>query len=178
MSAQGLASPATTPGASRRRLALGLAAAATLAASIWALTDEGDASGLERVPPTRSAAAAGNQPGPPAAEAAAVLSLPDRAAAMGGRRNLFAATAAPVPAAPPPQESAPPPPPVITLPFTFGGRLVTAAGASVLLNTGALTQVLALGATWGDFRFEQDSGSQLEFIHVPSGERLVLPIQP
>jgi hypothetical protein len=70
------------------------------------------------------------------------------------------------------------PPPPITLPFSFAGRLVTEAGPSVLLNDGAMTRVLGLGGTLGDFRFEQDSGQQLDFVHVPSGERVVLALQP
>ena len=103
------------------------------------------------------------------------------------RRNLFAGSAAPAPASAPvaavvaasaPVPAAPPPPPPITMPFTYAGRLVTAAGPSVLLNDGALTRVLAVGASAGEFRFDEDVGNQLVFTHVPSGERVVLALQP
>jgi hypothetical protein len=158
-------------------VSLAFAAVVTLAASVWAWGDDSDVpvntkhSMSGALPPARAASASGDPVMP--------LSLPERVAVAGTRRNLFAATVvAPPPMAAAVVAAAPPPPPVITLPFTFGGRLITAAGASVLLNTGAMTQVLALGATLGDFRFEQDSGNQLEFIHVPTGERLVLAIQP
>jgi hypothetical protein len=91
------------------------------------------------------------------------------------------ASAALLPAAAPvalPAPAAPPAPPAISLPFSFAGRLVTAAGPSVLLNEGSTTRVLALGSTLGDFRFEQDSGTQLDFVHLPSGEHLALVLQP
>ncbi|MEO8152748.1 MAG: hypothetical protein ABI605_06730 [Rhizobacter sp.] len=174
----------TTSALTRQRQALGLVAVATLVASVWALNDDGDALAAPGktggAPKTAVERPAGGNSGPGAhADALTLLSLPERTAPAGMRRNLFAATvsAAPVMAAAS-AAAPPPPPPAITLPFTFGGRLVTATGASVLLNTGAMTQVLAVGATLGDFRFEQDDGSQLAFIHVPSGERLVLAIQP
>ena len=174
-----------------RHRVLGFAALTTLAASLWALEDD---TAPPTAPPVASTVrlatvARGGTSSDAARNSAEApltpLALPARYGLAVARRDLFAAPpGAPASAvvvavalaasAPPP----PPPPPAITLPFSFAGRLVTAAGPSVLLNEGALTRVLALGNSLGDFRFEQDSGSQLDFVHVPSGEHLALVLQP
>jgi hypothetical protein len=178
---------------SRRHLALAFAALATLAASIWALDDE-DTVDARRPPAAgRLLPAVARMPGkaaePAATEPDTMLALPDRSADRQVRRNLFvangavaasrpAASAVALSPAVAPAASAPPPPPPLVLPFSFAGRLVTPAGPSVLLNDGAMTRVLALGNMLGDFRFEQDSEQQLDFVHVPTGERVVLALQP
>ena len=179
---------------SRQHVVLTFAALATLAASIWALGDEDTvdarrppAAGrllpaVARTPSNTTAVQAATEPD-------ATLALPDRRVDWQTRRNLFAANSAPAvvsvaalpapaPAASAPPPPPPPPPPPLTLPFSFAGRLVTPAGPSVLLNDGAMTRVLALGNMLGDFRFEQDSEQQLDFVHVPTGERVVLALQP
>jgi hypothetical protein len=179
--------PSVRAGLSRRHRVLGVAVLATLAASFWALGDDGDAPVARSTSPTVkfATAARGAAPFEAASAAPTPLALPERYGFAVARRDLFAAPpAAPASAvvvavalpasAPPPL----PPPPAITLPFSFAGRLVTAAGPSVLLNEGATTRVLALGNSLGDFRFEQDSGSRLDFVHVPSGEHLALVLQP
>lgn len=179
-----------TPGSTRRHRVLGLAALATLVASIWALEDDAESAASRpaatgHMLATSARTSAGVAPASPVAERAVALALPERVAARAERRNLFAATAVVAvnrpasaalvaPAAP---ASAPAPAP-ITLPFSFAGRLVTQAGPSVLLNEGSTTRVLALGNTLGDFRFEQDNGQQLDFVHVPSGEHVLLALQP
>ena len=174
-------------GLSRRHRVLGVAALATLAASFWALGDDGDAPAAHPAAPTvklattaRSSATAAAASAPPTP-----LVLPERFGLAVARRDLFAAppgapasaivVAVALPASAP---LPPPPPPAITLPFSFAGRLVTAAGPSVLLNEGTVTRVLALGNSLGDFRFEQDSGGRLDFVHLPSGEHLALVLQP
>jgi hypothetical protein len=182
-----------SPRLARRHVVLAIAALATLAASIWALDDE-EAIELQRpaaagqLLPTVARNASRTATEPTVAEPGGVLALPDRGAEWRVHRNLFAAHSVPVvvaPAAsavvtaPPPAASAsPPPPPPLTLPYSFAGRLVTSAGPSVLLHDGAVTRVLALGDSLGEFRLEQDTGLQLDFIHVPSGERVVLALQP
>ena len=167
-----------TPAARHRWL--GFAAALTALASVWALDDDeqavrpaplGQAMAVER--PASAAAA------PASAVDATEWTLPERAPLAAPPRRLFAVAAGLAPVAVAVAASAAPPaPPVITLPFAFGGRLVTEAGAAVLLNEGPLTHVLPVGASQGDFRLDADTGSQLEFVHVPSGQRLVLPLQP
>ncbi len=175
-------------GPSRRHRALGFAVLATLAASLWALEDDTETPAAHSAAPTVKLTTAAR--GVAATELGSApltpLALPERYGLAVARRDLFAAAPATLasalvavvaPAAsalPPP----PPPPPAITLPFSYAGRLVTAAGPSVLLNEGAVTRVLVLGSSLGDFRFEQDSGSQLDFVHVPSGEHLALVLQP
>ena len=175
------------PGLSRRHRVLGFAALAALAASLWALEDDGEPPTVHPMVSSLKLATASR--GPASAEAASApstpLALPERYGLAVARRDLFAAApgasasaivvVAALPASAP---LPPPPPPAITLPFSYAGRLVTAAGPSVLLNEGAVTRVLALGNSLGDFRFEQDSGSQLDFVHVPSGEHLALVLQP
>lgn len=175
----------------RRHRVLGCAALATLAASIWALDDAPEMPAPRALHATSPASTVPRQAAS-TAEAGAVLALalPERGSFTSARRNLFAATTAPLPASAPAAvvavapaaapASAPvvAPPPPIEVPFTFGGRLVTEAGPSVLLNEGAWTRVLSVGASLGNFRFEQDTGTQLVFTHVPSGERIVLALQP
>ena len=175
------------PGLSRRHRVLGFAVLATLAASLWALEDDTEAPAAHRVAPTVKFATAARGVAPTELTSAPPppLALPERYGLAVARRDLFVAApnaqasavviAVALPASAPPP---PPPPPAITLPFSFAGRLVTAAGPSVLLNEGAATRVLAVGSSFGEFRFEQDSGNQLDFVHVPSGERLVLVLQP
>lgn len=163
----------------RRHQLLGAAALATALASVWALDDDenappraplGQAMASERAPSAAVPAASAPDP--------TLWTLPERGTTPPVRK-LFAATAS---AMPPPatgaSAAAAAAPPAITLPFAFGGRLVTADGAAVLLNEGPQTYVLPVGASQGDFRLEADNGSQLEFLHVPSGQRLVLPLQP
>ena len=174
------------PSISRRHRLLGVAALATLAASLWALEDDTQTPAVHPLGSTLQFATAARAalPAEAASAAATPLALPKRYGLAVVRHDLFAAApAAPASAvvavalaasAPPP----PAPPPAITLPFSYAGRLVTAAGPSVLLNEGTTTRVLALGNSLDDFRFEQDSGSQLDFVHVPSGEHLALVLQP
>ena len=173
------------PALTRRQRVLGILALAPVAASIWALNDDDGAIDSRAAPRRGTAAAvvrladAGDTARPPNADVLPPLTLPERGVRPAERRNLFAATA--VAAASASAASAPAPPPArpaLSLPYSFAGRLVTPDGASVLLNDGAMTRVLARGETLGDFRFEQDGGFQLEFIHVPSGEHLVLALQP
>ena len=173
-------------GPSRRHRALGFAVLATLAASLWALEDDTEMPAAHSAAPKEKLTTAAR--GVAATELASApltpLALPERYGLAVARRDLFAAApatpasalvalVAPAASAPPP-----PPPPPPAMPFSYAGRLVTAAGPSVLLNEGAVTRVLVLGSSLGDFRFEQDSGSQLDFVHVPSGEHLALVLQP
>ena len=175
------------PGLSRRHRLLGFAALATLAASLWALEDDSEPPTLHPLVATMKLATAARSAAPSEAASAppTPLALPERYGLAVARRDLFAtAPATPasaivaVVALAASAPALPPPPPAITLPFSYAGRLVTETGPSVLLNDGAVTRVLVLGGSLGDFRFEQDSGSQLDFIHVPSGEHLVLALQP
>jgi hypothetical protein len=151
------------------------ALAATLAASAWAVWDAGRGgySELLAAPAAVSRAVA---PVPAAEVLPAPAALPDRSAVPAPRRDLFAAPVQRVPATVAP---APPPPlPRPVLPWTFGGRYATPSGAAVLLNEGGRTHVLQPGAVQGEFRLEADLGQRLEFTHLPTGERLVLPVQP
>lgn len=151
------------------------ALAATLAASAWAVWDAGAADGEALLATPGPAARAA--PALPVAERQAVVAgLPDRSALPAPRRDLFAS---PVPrAAAPAASAAPPPPPRPTLPWTFGGRYATPSGAAVLLNEGGRTHALQPGAVQGEFRLDADHGQRLEFTHLPTGERLVLPVLP
>lgn len=180
------------PRFARRQVLLAGAALATLIASIWALDDTPD-SAAPAVHRTPAAPATASARAAPDADLVLALALPERGSFNALRRDLFAGTgtapaasappvavaaSAPAPAASVPLAVAAPPPPPLAVPFTYGGRLVTEAGPSVLLNEGPLTRVLAVGASLGDFRLEQDAGTQLVFTHVPSGERVVLALQP
>lgn len=151
------------------------ALAATLAASAWAVWDAGQTAGDDLLATT--APRPRDEPVPPSAELrAAAVGLPDRSAPPAPRRDLFASPAPRVLAAAPP--AAPPTPPRPVLPWTFGGRYATPSGAAVLLNEGGRTHVLQPGTVQGDFRLEADHGQRLEFTHLPTGERLALPVQP
>lgn len=175
------------PGSRQRALVAALVA--TLAASWWALVDDAGDAASARASTQRPVSEARPSPkvvdgtlapgsvtpGPDAAP-----ELPARAGPGRHRRDLFAAYGRP-PA--PPNTAASvaspqPQPPPLTLPFGFGGRLITADSASVLLSQGGQTLVLAVGEQLGDFRLEHDRGSQLEFVHVPTDERLVLATSP
>lgn len=168
------------PQAPASRRLLWIVLAATLAASAWVLTDDEEPQAGPS-PPTLTTRREGitRKDGAPAslATAEAPLAVPRRELRLTPPRDLFAALlVAPPPPAAPMVAAPPPPPPPVTLPYTFGGRLLTEQGPSVLLNEGGQTHVLALGNTLGNFRFEQDAGAQIVFIHVPNGERLVLPV--
>jgi hypothetical protein len=172
--------------ARRRRWGLlGAALFATLVASLWAVGDEApeDLRPPSRAVPASGEAAAGAAGLPEESTvrpAAAVLRLPQRSdPAPQGRRDLFAAYGRPA-ARPAATASAPPAPPPLplTLPFGFAGRLITADVSSILLSQGSQTLVLAVGEQWGDFRLEQDGGTHLSFVHLPTGERLPLATQP
>lgn len=173
--------------ARRRRWGLlGAALFATLVASLWAVGDEAPE---DLRPPSRAvpasgeaaARAAGLREESTVGPAATVLRLPQRSdPAPQGRRDLFAAYGRPAarPAATASTPSAPPPPLPLTLPFGFAGRLITADVSSILLSQGSQTLVLAVGEQWGDFRLEQDGGTHLSFVHLPTGERLQLATLP
>ena len=165
---------ATRP-ASRQRL-LWVVLSATLVASVWAVLDDSEPPADAPMPRAGNAFRSSRvMAAVDAAAPEAPLALPQRELRLKTQHDLFAsALLTPAPPAAPPPTAPPPPPPPITLPYTFAGRLVTAGGPSVLLNEGAQTHVLALGASLGNFRFERDAGAQIEFIHVPTSEPLML----
>lgn len=169
---------------SRRLLWGGLVA--TLVASVWALMDDGEDSERSPITRTHTSAVRADTPRRTASALAPIttteLRLPQRSVQLVARPDLFATAAlAPLAAAPAMRaaSAAPPaPPPPVTLPYTFGGRLVTEQGPSVLLHEGAQTHVLAMGGSLGVFRLESDAGGRIEFVHVPTGERVVLTLPP
>jgi hypothetical protein len=170
----------------RLRIALGLSLVATLAAAFWPLPD---------APPDAGAAAASLAPPAPAAStsaaaasaathapeaAAPALRLPDRSAyaRADARRDPFALPAPPPPAAAPapPVAAAPAPP---SIPWAFAGRLrVPGQPDAVLLHDGPRTLSLVPGAELRGWRLDADLGARLEFTHLESGTRSVLPLTP
>jgi hypothetical protein len=165
----------------RSRRLMWVALVVTLAASVWALGDDGDAVEAAPARTLTKPAAARTSRAALSDETSASLQLPRRALQLTARPDLFAmAEAASSPATVSVAASAapPPPPPPVTLPYTFGGRLVTEQGPSVLLHEGTQTHVLAVGGTLGVFRLEQDLGDRIEFVHLPTNERVALTPPP
>lgn len=173
-----------------RHLALVVALAATIAASIWAgsipspdvvaaapargkapLVAQGAAPGADRA---ASAAAGGARAAPPAR---GDLDLGQRPAPAAHPRDLFAAygwvpppvprSAAPAVAPEPPQAPAPT--------FTYIGRLMAGDRESFLFLDGGRTQIVAIGASIGDFRLDAASTNSLTFTHLPTGLPVTVP---
>jgi hypothetical protein len=156
-----------------RRIGLGLALLATVAASIWAgrSAQDGVEAAATEERPTRIAAARTSAANG-AAESGAPVSdeawqLPERAAPPVRPRNPFAV----VPPPPPlprtvAAEAAPQAPP---LPFSAIGRLTVEGKPSALLMAGTQTYVIAVGDPIGEFRLEAIEGDRYVFVHVPTG---------
>jgi hypothetical protein len=195
-------SPASTPpdrGATRaKRWGLGAALVVTCAAALWPVEDE-PAEARRTAATARLqggvAVAMAQSPRPTAATAtsasapvAAARSLPDRSQWSEVRvyrdpfdspEGLEPPAPKPLPkaaAAPSPAASAPPPP-ALSVPWSYAGRLlVPGQPDAVLLHDGPRTVPLAVGATLGDWRLEADRGQHLDFIHLPTGASVVLPL--
>ena len=186
-----------------RHLALAVALAATIAASIWAGS----------IPSPDVVAAAPGHAGAPLAAlgAAPAAGLPEPAADGAGRTAAGAAAggaraAAPAPAppdldlgqrpapaahprdlfaaygwTPPPvaRSAAPalaPEPPQAPAPtFTYIGRLMAGDRESFLFLDGGRTQIVAIGGLIGDFRLDATSTNSLTFTHLPTGLPVTVP---
>lgn len=169
------------PGPSRRapRVVLALALAATVVAAWWPLPSGGDSVASVAAAPMRPDAglhAAAPRGAPLAVPAAApgrgASALPDRSdyAQVQVLRDPFSEPPPPAPRPDPARSGPKVPPPVPAVPWTYAGRLdVPGQTPAVLLNDGARTLVLPVGATLGDWRLEADPPGRLEFIHLPSG---------
>ncbi len=121
-----------------RRVALGLALVATLAATAWVGQPEEDAGGAVEPVVTRPPLRPGAQPAPGASSEAITLTRLKREISAAPMRDLFASKSWYVPP-PPPKYVAPPPPPPAPppapppLPFVYLGKILDSGEITVFV---------------------------------------------
>jgi hypothetical protein len=172
-----------------RHVVLGLALAATIAASIWAGTQsdpvvepvtrsQAGAATADRTS-TRKDGAIVDRPLPPGVRAVAAadpgnrLEIGVRPEPASGGRDLFSAYSWQPPPPKPVQAkvvAADLPPPAAPAPtFTYIGRLQSGGRRSFLFLDGDRTQIVTIGDHIGDFRLDAAAGNSVTFTHLPTG---------
>lgn len=160
-----------------RRLRLVLLALASGAAAFWV----GYSASVRVESSAAGTSGAGGAPSsipdsPPPGPAGVAMELPSRPAFPETDANPFSPPAwdAQSSAAPGSRRRAPPP-----LPYRFVGRVYQDSGTQLFIARGTQIFPARKGAVLdGEYRIESVSGTELAFIHLPSGHRQVMQLTP
>jgi hypothetical protein len=154
----------------RRKLLLGLALAATLAATWWAASlEEGTP---EPTAGDRASAVSPSRSGGAPAAAVSLASLDAPRPALPALPGFLQPRSLQPPPPPPPPASKPKAPP---LPFRFVGAIEEGDGRAVFLLEGIQVRVVRAGdELGGQYRVERITPASVEFIYLPLKERQIL----